>query len=85
MKKIMITPQELRRIVEDFTFDENDTLNYTDEQLEIFSKYNGLEQSDRIILALYAEYQSLRKVAKILGVSRTTITKQIKMIKNQIC
>lgn len=85
MKKIMITPQELRHIVEDFTFDTEDTFNYDDEEIELFKKLNNLTEGDRIIFILYAEFHSLRKVAKILGVSYSTIRQQINTIKKQLC
>lgn len=84
MTKIKITPQELRRIMDDFTFDTEDTLNYTDEEIALFEKLNKLSEGDRIILFLYAEYQSLRKVASILGVSYSTTRQQINAIKKQL-
>lgn len=82
--RIEITPQELRRIVGDYTMEE-DIFNYDDEQLELYNKINSLEEADRIILSLYAEYQSLRKVAKLLGVSYSTTRQQINKIKSKIC
>lgn len=43
-----------------------------------------LSEADRIIFILYCETGSLRKVGKMLGVSHTTIYKQIKLIKEHI-
>lgn len=68
----------------DYNFDLTDTINYTDEQLAIFTKLKNLEQSDKIIFILYAHTQSLRKTAKILGVSYSTIRKTINGIKAKL-
>jgi DNA-directed RNA polymerase specialized sigma subunit len=43
-----------------------------------------LSDADKIIFILYCETGSLREVGKILGVSHTTIFKQIKIIKKEI-
>lgn len=45
---------------------------------------DSLEDSDRIIFILYAEWGSLRKVGKKLGVSHSIIYKNISRIKRQI-
>lgn len=45
---------------------------------------NGLPPADKIIFLLYVEYGSLRKVGEKLGVSHTTIFKQIRQIKKQL-
>ena len=42
---------------------------------------NKLSRSDRMIIVLYAELQSYRKVGKLLGVSHTTTMNEIKRIK----
>lgn len=44
----------------------------------------ALPPADKIIFLLYCEYGSLRDVGKELGVSHTTIYKQINLIKSQI-
>lgn len=44
----------------------------------------SLKESDRIIMLLYAETQSLREVGKMLGVSHTIIYKEIKRIKKEM-
>lgn len=43
-----------------------------------------LSEPDRIIFIMYCEKGSLREVAKLLGVSHTTIFKFMKNIKNKI-
>lgn len=75
-----IKPEKLKDIMENFTFDTGCT-DYDDEFVGIVDTLNSLQQGDRIILALYAEFQSLRKTAAALGVSYTAIRKHINKIK----
>lgn len=75
-----VKPEELKDIMENFTFDTGCT-DYDDEFIEIIDTLNSLQQGDRIILSLYAELQSLRKTAAALGVSYTAIRKHINKIK----
>ena len=75
-----VKPEELKAIMENFTFDTGCT-DYDDEFIEIIDTLNSLQQGDRIILSLYAELQSLRKTAAALGVSYTAIRKHINKIK----
>lgn len=75
-----INKEELKNIMEDFTFDTAST-EYDDEFVEVINTLNSLQKGDRIILSLYAELQSERKTAETLGVSRTAIRKYIKKIK----
>lgn len=79
-----ITPSELRNIHKDFDFDLSN-INYDDEQLSLFNKFKTkLTAPEKIILELYAEFQSQRKVASLLNVSRTTIVKELNKIRNKI-
>jgi RNA polymerase sigma-70 factor (ECF subfamily) len=55
-----------------------------DEMIMLKKAVQSLSPADRIIFLLYAEYGSLRQVGKELGVSHTTIYKQINLIKSQI-
>lgn len=75
-----IKPEKLKDIMENFTFDTGCT-DYDDEFVGIVDTFDSLQQGDRIILALYAELQSLRKTAAALGVSYTAIRKHINKIK----
>ena len=75
-----IKPEELKDIMENFTFDTGCT-DYDDDFLSIINTFDNLQQGDRIILSLYAELQSLRKTAAALGVSYTAIRKHINKIK----
>lgn len=43
-----------------------------------------LNDTDRLLICLYSEIQSLRKLGELLGVSRTTAYLQIKVIKEKI-
>ena len=45
---------------------------------------NGISQTDRIIILLYSELGSQRKVGKMLGVSASTVNIQLKRIRKQI-
>lgn len=51
---------------------------------DIKKAVQNLPDADRIIFIIYAETGSLREVGKKLGVSHTTIYKEIKRIKKQI-
>lgn len=44
----------------------------------------NLSETDRLLICLYSEIQSLRKLGELLGVSRTTAYLQIKIIKEKI-
>lgn len=43
-----------------------------------------LDNADKVIFLLYVHTQSLRETGKILGVSHTTVFKEIKIIKDKI-
>ena len=53
--------------------------------LEIADKWEHLKETDKIVMILYAEYGSLRKVGSILGFSHSTIDKYIKEIRSRLC
>lgn len=85
---INITPKELKAICKQYEYDENEHMMMTDEEDErtylIKKAMSYLLPSDFIIFCLYMEYQSERKVAKILNCSRTPIHREIMNIKQQI-
>lgn len=64
----------------------NDSLFCEDDEQMVLIKQAvaSLSPADRIIFILYAETGSLREVGKMLGVSHTTIYKEIKRIKRYI-
>lgn len=78
---IDITPKELKNILEQF---KPDMLRDT-EEFHIYKKaLESLPKSDQIIFCLYAELESERKVAELLGVSRSPIHKLITTIRKKI-
>jgi DNA-directed RNA polymerase specialized sigma subunit len=74
-----------KRIINEYNFKELDIFDEDDNRL-IFTKQaiKQLSQSDHIIILLYAELGSLRKVGKELGISHTIIYKEIKRIREEI-
>lgn len=78
---IEITKNELNNILEQFQPD----MLRDDERIFKYKKaMQSLEKSDQIIFSLYAEMESERKVAELLGVSRSPIHKILTKIKQQI-
>jgi DNA-directed RNA polymerase specialized sigma24 family protein len=55
-----------------------------DRLTDLKKQIGGLNKVDRIILLLYIEYASLRKVAKELSISLSTVHKRIRKIKEKI-
>lgn len=78
---IEISPKELRNILSQF---EPNMLTDNEETYKMKEAIQHLDKSDAIIFSLYAELESERKVADILGVSRSPIHKIIAKIKQQI-
>lgn len=71
----------LQKLIEDYEpdysiFNEDDILIHN-----IKKAIDKLPIADKIIFLLYVEYQSLRKVGKLLGVSHSVIYKEINRIK----
>lgn len=78
---IDIKPQELRNILEQY---KPDMLRDNEDLYKYKDALSQLEKSDQIIFSLYAELESERKVAELLGVSRSPIHKIITNIRKQI-
>lgn len=70
--------------MEDYKPDETIWREDNDDMLLLKRALDSLEDSDRIIFILYAEWGSLRKVGKKLSVSHSIIYKNISRIKRQI-
>lgn len=84
MEPIQIKPEELRAILADYQYDD-DIMNDDDERvLEIKKAISRLSEPDRIIFCLYIDIGSSRKLGRILGVSRSTVLKEIARIKLEI-
>lgn len=73
----------LKKLMNDYKI-EVDDFNYDDEQQKLFDAVQKLPDPDKIILYLYAELQSYRKLAVELDVSFTTAYKAVKQIRKKI-
>ena len=86
--RINISREELRAICKEYEYDEEAHLLMGDEEDErpflIKKAMSKLNKSDYIIFCLYMEYQSERRVASVLGCSRTPIHLLLVKIKKQI-
>ena len=80
----MMILSNLKKVMEDYKPDETIWREDDDDMLLLKRALDSLEDSDRIIFVLYAEWGSLRKVGKKLGVSHSIIYKNISRIKRQI-
>lgn len=78
---IGINATELRNIMSEYN---PDMLCDSEEVYNYKLALDKLDKSDKIIFTLYAELQSERRVAELLGVSRSPIHKIIQRIKGQI-
>ena len=56
----------------------------TEQEYRLKSALNHLSEVDRRIIILYAEYSSIRDVAKILNTSYHYINKKLKGIKDEL-
>lgn len=75
----------LEELLLDYDLDFGIFTDLDDRLLEIEDKLYALKAPERIILILYAEYKSYRKVGKILGFSHSTVMKHLKEIKEKLC
>lgn len=81
---IKLTPSEVKNICEQFTINDTSSIYDTEREYNIKKAMECLNKSDWIIFCLYAELQSERKLAELLGVSRTPIGRELARIKNII-
>ena len=83
MSQQTLSKNNLQRMMSEYDIDtSNDDLD--DDTLNIINNVSNLPDPDKIILYLYAELQSYRKLAKILNVSFTTAYKSILNIRKKI-
>lgn len=81
---IRITGKEIKEILKEYEYNP-DIFNEEDERLSSAKKALGeISEADRIIYCLWLDLESSRKVGKILGVSHSTVLKELKRIKNEI-
>lgn len=81
---LTIDPQEVKAICKEWEFDEENKEFYDPKEYKMRKALSLLEKSDYIIFCLYLEFASERKLAAILGCSRTPINRAIKRIRNEI-
>ncbi len=85
---IKITPNELKAICKEYEYDEEAHMMIEegeDERPHLIKKaMTYLDRADYIIFCLYMEYRSERKVASLLGCSRTPLHNLLDKIKKQI-
>lgn len=74
----------LNNVMDSYKPDESIWRDYDDDMLLLKRALDNLNDADRIIFVLYAEYGSLRKVGKRLGVSHSIVYKNISRIKKEI-
>lgn len=79
-----LTAQEVKMICEEYKLKEGDEMRYDDTYYNYLLALNKLEQVEFVIYCLYIYFSSERKVAKILGVSRTPVHKMLQQIKGKI-
>lgn len=84
MELLNIKPEELRAILKEYEYD-GDIMCDDDERVRAIKKaLTKLNEADRIIFCLYMDLGASRKVGKVLGVSHSTILKEINRIKMEI-
>ena len=84
MDTIKITASELKDILKEYEYEEN--IFTLDDPRVVAIKWalSQIPDADRIIYCLWLDQESSRKVGQILGVSHSTILKELKRIKNEI-
>ena len=81
---LKISPEELRAIMKEYEYDD-DVMNDEDERVrKVKRAMTKLKMAVRIIWVLYMELGASRKVGACLGVSHSTILKEVNRIKREI-
>lgn len=83
-QKIDIKPEELRAIMAEYEYDPDMMCDEDERVHKIKKALTKLPMPDRIIFCLYMDMGASRKVGKVLGVSHSTILKEINRIKTEI-
>lgn len=78
---INMTPQMLNVIQTNF---KPNIFSDTETEYNLKCALNNLSEVDKRILILYAEYSSIRDVAKILGSTYHYVSKKLKSIRNEL-
>lgn len=90
MKNITNTIQNSQKInidelLEDYKLDLSLFTDLDDRLLDIAEKWEKLSLPERIVMVLYAEFGSLRKVGSLLNVSHSTVNNYINEIRDKLC
>lgn len=79
-----IDSKRLHDIMSEYDFDLENP-EYDDNMVTLLNSLNSkLTPAERIILCLYAELQSQRKLGEILGVSHGTVLKALRQIREKL-
>lgn len=81
---IELTQKDVKTICQDYRITESDYMELDDEQLKLKEAINSLPASDYVMFCLYTELASERKLAKMLGLSRTPISRELRRIRGII-
>jgi DNA-directed RNA polymerase specialized sigma subunit len=84
MDTIKISANELKEILKEYEYEDNVMTEDDPRVTSIKWALSQIPDADRIIYCLWLDQESSRKVGKILGVSHSTILKELKRIKNEI-
>ena len=83
-KEIGVSPEELRAIIAEYDYNP-DIMNDEDVRvIKIKRALTKLSLPDKILFCLYMDLGASRKVGTVLGVSHSTILKEINRIKVEI-
>ena len=74
----------LDELLEDYELDFSTFTDIDDRLLDIEDNWNKLRKPEQIILILYAEYQSYRDVAALLGCSHSSVSNYIRDIREKL-
>lgn len=86
MTKKIKKPIDINELMDEYKPDNSLFTNDTDRFNRLSNIiYNNLEEWERRVILIYAEYKSMRKVAKILNVSPSLVNITIQQIRNKIC
>lgn len=78
---LTISPEELRGILKDYEYDD-DIMCDDDPRVRVIKyRMSHLPDYDRILFCLYLHFSSSRKLGKLLGVSHSSVLKEIHRIK----
>ena len=90
MKNITNTIQNSQKIninelLEEYDLDFSLFTDLDDRLLDIAEEWKELTLPERLVMILYAEFGSLRKVGSLLGVSHSTVNNYINEIREKLC